>query len=82
MKYPLYKDMALTCDIPGHKLRRGDVVRVVDRHTGPGGAEGYSIEIFNAVGDTVTVTTVSEAALEPLRSDEIFAIRRIESAAA
>ena len=82
MTYPLYTEMALTRDVQEHSLRRGDVVRIVDSHEGPGGRQGYSIEVSNAVGDTVAVTTVNEAALEPLQSDEIFTVRRIASAAA
>ena len=82
MKYQLYTDMALARDLPSHDLRRGDVVRLVDHHVGPGGSEGYSIEVFNAVGETVAVTTVEEAALEPLHSDEVLSVRRIKSAAA
>jgi Domain of unknown function (DUF4926) len=77
MKYALFTEMALSRDLPEHGLRRGDVVRIIDDHLCPGGREGYSIEICNAVGDTVAVTAVEEAALEPLKSDEIFTIRRM-----
>ena len=82
MKYQLYTDMALACDLPSHNLRRGDVVRLVDHHVAAGGGEGYSIEVLNAVGKTVVVTTVGEAALEPLHEDEVLSVRRIKSAAA
>ena len=43
---------------------------------------GYSIEVFNAVGDTVAVTVVDEDAIEALQSDEVLSVRRIKSAAA
>jgi Helix-turn-helix len=33
---------------------------------------GYSIEVFNAVGDTVAVTVVDEDAIEALQSDEVL----------
>jgi hypothetical protein len=56
MNYTLFTDVALTRDLPAHELRRGDVVRLIDRHAGPDGKMGYSIEVFNAVGDTVAVT--------------------------
>ncbi len=55
MKFALYTDAALTCDLPEHRLRRGDIVKLVDHHTAPDGAEGYSIEVFNAVGDAIAV---------------------------
>jgi hypothetical protein len=36
-----------------------------------------SIEVFNAVGDTIAVTAVTAAALEPLREDEILCARSL-----
>jgi hypothetical protein len=80
MGLELYTDAALTCDLPKHRLRRGDVVKVVDYHVAPDGTEGYSIEVFNALGDTITVTTVPSAALEPLREDEILCARSLNVA--
>ena len=75
MKFELYTDAVLTCDVPEHKLRRGDIVKLVDHHVAPDGNEGYSIEVFNAVGDTIAVTAVPETALEILREDEILCAR-------
>jgi hypothetical protein len=75
MKFELYTDAVLTCDVPEHRLKRGDVVMLVDHHVAPDGTEGYSIEVFNAVGDTIAVTAVSETSLEPLREDEILSAR-------
>ena len=39
------------------------------------GTEGYSIEVFNAVGETLTVTAVPLSALEALRQDEVLCAR-------
>ena len=75
MKFELYTDAVLTRDVPEHKLKRGDIVKLVDHHVAPDGSEGYSIEVFNAVGDTIAITAVSETSLEPLREDEILAAR-------
>jgi hypothetical protein len=75
MKFELYTDAVLTRDVPEHKLKRGDVVKLVDHHIAPDGSEGYSIEVFNAVGDTIAVTAVSETSLELLREDEILSAR-------
>ena len=74
-KLELYTDAMLTCDLPEHRLRRGDIVKLVEQHTAPDGTEGYSIEVFNAVGDTIAVTAVAASALEPLREDEILCAR-------
>ena len=72
--------MALRHDLPTHNLRQGDVVRLVDRHAGPAGKEGYSIEVFDALGETVAVTTVDASALEPLSHDEVLSVRHRRSA--
>ena len=42
---------------------------VVEQHIAPDGAEGYSIEVFNAVGDTIAVTAVPASALTALGED-------------
>jgi hypothetical protein len=77
MTLGLFKDAKLTCDVPEHRLKRGDIVKLVDHHVAPDGTEGYSIEVFNALGDTIAVTAVSAAALEPLREDEILCARSL-----
>lgn len=80
MRFELYTDAALARDIPEHSLRRGDVVRVVDHHPSPNGQTGYSIEVFNALGDTIAVTAVPESALESLRKDEVLSVRPLTAA--
>jgi len=80
MTYALFTDMALSRDLPAHGLRRGDVVRLVDRHTSPDGEDGYSIEVFNALGTTVAIAAVDASALEPLSEDEVFSVRHRKSA--
>ena len=77
MKFELYIDVALTCDLPVHRLRRGDIVKLVDHHMASDGTEGYSIEVFNAVGDTIIVTAVPASALEVLRGDEVLCARTL-----
>jgi Domain of unknown function (DUF4926) len=75
MRFELYTDAALTCDLPEHRLRRGDIVKLVDHHVAADGTEGYSIEVFNAIGDTIAVTAVPASALEVLRQDEVLCAR-------
>ena len=77
MKFKLYTDAALACDVPEHRLKRGDIVKLVDHHVAPDGTEGYSIEVFNAVGGTLTVTTVPASSLEALRPDEVLCARSL-----
>ena len=77
MKFNLYTDVALKCDVPEHRLRQGDIVKLVDHHEAPDGTEGYSIEVFNALGDTIAVTSVPASALEALRQDEVLCARTL-----
>ncbi len=77
MKFELYTDVALACDLPEHRLRRGDIVKLVDHHVARDGTEGYSIEVFNAVGETIAVTSVPASALEALREDEVLSARTL-----
>ncbi len=78
MKFELYTDVALTCDdVPEHRLRRGDIVKLVEHHNAPDGTEGYSIEVFNAVGNTIAVTTVPASAIEALRENEVLCARSL-----
>jgi hypothetical protein len=77
MKFALFTDAVLVCDVPEHRLKRGDIVKLVDHHVASDGTEGYSIEVFNAIGDTIAVTAVPASALEPLREDEILCARSV-----
>lgn len=80
MKFPLYSRVALAVDFPAEGIRRGDVATVVEHHP-VDGEPGYSVEVFNAVGQTVAVLTVPESSLEALRSDEVLAVRPRTTAA-
>jgi hypothetical protein len=82
MTFELYKDVVLARDLPEERLRRGDIVKLVEHHVAPDGEEGYSAEVFNALGDTIAVITVPESALEALRDDEILCARPLADQAA
>lgn len=77
MTFKLFQQVALAKDIPEKKLRRGDLATVVDHHPARDGEPGYSIEVFNAVGDTIVVTVVSESFLQELTPGEIFHVRSL-----
>jgi len=81
MKYELYTRIALSADLPEHGLRRGDVATLVEHHSGrPGQEDGYSLEVFNAVGDTIAVVTVCESLVEPLTANELLSVRPMAAA--
>ncbi len=78
----MFSRVALVEDLPKESLRRGDVATIVEYYQGSVGQEpGYELEVFNAVGETVAVTTVRESQIEGLRSDEVFSVRPRDSRA-
>jgi hypothetical protein len=83
MAYQLFTRVALKEDLPAKALRRGDVATIVETYPGEGNQEqGYSLEVFNAVGETLAIVTVRESQLEPLASNEVLHVRRLEEALA
>jgi hypothetical protein len=82
MKYDLFVRVALAEDLLSRQLRRGDVATVVEQHPGvPGQEPGYTLEVFNALGETVDVVTVRESQVEALRRDELLAVRPLATVA-
>jgi len=77
MRFKEFQQVALAKDIPEKKLRRGDLATIVDIRPRNGGEIGYSIEIFNALGETIAVTTVPESLLEELTANEILHARSL-----
>ena len=76
MKFEMFSRVVLKTDVPEHGLRRGDLATIVEFHPGvPGQESGYSLEVFNAVGDTVAVIALGESKIETLREDEILCTR-------
>ena len=75
MIFPLHSEMALARDLPEYRLRRGDLVRLVEHHIAPDGQEGYSAEVLGAKGQTLAVVAVPVDALESLRDNEVLRIR-------
>lgn len=49
---------------------------LIDHVPHPGGGEdGYILEVFNAVGESIAVVAVSSLDVEPLRADEVLTVR-------
>ncbi|MFM9972895.1 MAG: DUF4926 domain-containing protein [Burkholderiales bacterium] len=79
MRFELYKQVALAADFPEVRLRRGDIATIVEYHPGKGRQEpGYSLEVFDAVGNTVAVITAWESQLASLNSNQLLHVRQIE----
>jgi len=64
MAFEPYNDVILTRDVPERGLRAGEVGTIVERHVAPRLPEdGYSVEFFDMIGNTVAVVTVPASAL-------------------
>ena len=75
MTYKLFDEVTLSKDIPDKRLKEGEVATIVEHHPVSTGEDGYSLEIFNSLGDSIAILTVPESAIESLTSDEIFNVR-------
>ncbi|NER94889.1 MAG: DUF4926 domain-containing protein [Symploca sp. SIO1B1] len=77
----LYQRVTLIHDLPEYSLKTGDVVTLVDYVTHPSGGEnGYVVEVFNAIGESIDVIAVPMSAVQPLRNDEILTVRSLAKA--
>ncbi|MCB9076946.1 MAG: DUF4926 domain-containing protein [Anaerolineaceae bacterium] len=50
---------------------------IVEHHAVPDGEDGYSLEVFNVLGDTIAVITLPETAIAPLSENEVFSVRAL-----
>jgi len=81
MTLELYQEVALTPDLAEYQLRAGDIATLVDVVSHPsGGEEGCLLEVFNAVGDSLTVIAVPISTVEVLGPDEILTVRSLAQA--
>ena len=79
-KIELYQRVALTRELPEHHLCKGDVAVMVESLPGTpasGGEDGYALEVFNAVGETIAVVMVPVSAVKPLTENEILQVRAL-----
>jgi len=83
MTYPLFTRVSLTEDFPQYSLHRGDLATIVETHEGgPGQETGYSLEIFNAVGETIVVIVAEESKICPVKRNEILHVRQLDALSA
>ena len=83
MAYNLFTRVSLAEDLPEYGLNKGDLATIVERHEGkPGQETGYSLEVFNAVGETIAVLVVGESKINLVKENEILHVRRFDKMAA
>jgi pyrroline-5-carboxylate reductase len=82
MELELYREVSIVRDMPDEDLRAGDVATLVDFAAHPhGGEAGAVLEVFNALGESISVITVPISAIAPLRADQVPAVRTVSRAA-
>lgn len=69
--------VALTCDLPEHGLKRGDVGTAALVH---GDGEGFEVEFVGYDGHTVALLTLEHAQVRSLRAGDIPHARELASA--
>lgn len=71
----LYQRVSLAQDFAEYHLKKGDIATFIDTVPHPtGGEEGYVLEIFNALGESINNIIVPKSAIHVLRSDQILSI--------
>ncbi|MCY7286041.1 MAG: DUF4926 domain-containing protein [Cyanobacteria bacterium CAN_BIN43] len=81
MQIDLYREIALNRDFPEYNLHQGDIATLIDYVPHPAnGEEGAILEVFNALGTSITVVTVPISSIDVLQSDDILSIRRLAQA--
>ena len=68
--------VALTCDLPEHGLKQGDVGTAVLVH---GGGEAFEVEFVGYDGHTVALLTLEGKKVRPLRGSDIPHARELAS---
>ncbi|MBL8131038.1 MAG: DUF4926 domain-containing protein [Anaerolineae bacterium] len=57
-------------------MKRGDVAWLIDIvHDPVAKVDGYVLEVFNILGESVRIATVPVNAVEPLRAEHLPAVR-------
>jgi hypothetical protein len=76
MKYALFSRVALLEDIPDFQLKAGDLVTIVDYlPANEFHGNGYVVEVFDVLGETLGVLTVDENQLQSLQPHAIPSMR-------
>ena len=66
------EDVILTCDLPEHGLRRGDIGTVVLVHQA---GKGFEVEFTTLDGETVAIVTLMADQVRPSKPREIAHVR-------
>ncbi len=74
----LYQRVSLNRNFPEYNLKKGDIATFIDTVSHPsGGEEGYVLEVFNALGESINVVIVPKSAVNSLQENEILTVRSL-----
>ncbi|MDB9315965.1 DUF4926 domain-containing protein [Spirulina sp. CS-785/01] len=72
----LYQRVALNQDFPEYHLKQGDIATLIDTIPHPHqGEDGYILEVFNALGESIDTVIVPKSAVSSLKANEILSVR-------
>ena len=75
-EFELYQYVSLGVDVPKYNLKRGDIAMLIDYVKHPsGGEDGYVVEVFSAVGNSIAVFSLPVSAVEKMPSNSVLTIR-------
>ncbi len=70
----LYQNILLNKDFPEYNLNKGNTATLVDIIPHPSeGEDGYVLEIFNDLGESIDVVIVPQSIIELLEEDTVIA---------
>lgn len=71
--------IVLLNDIPNKKLKKGDIGTIVMLHRKQisSGMTGFEVEFFTLDGSTLTVETLSENQIRPVKTNEVAHVREV-----
>lgn len=74
----LYQKVSLNRDFLEYNLVKGDIATLINLVPHPEqGKDGYVLEIFNAIGESINVIIIPMSAVETLRDNEILSVRSL-----
>jgi hypothetical protein len=74
----LYQRVYLNQNVPEYNLKKGDVATLIDTVPHPnGGEEGFVLEVFNGIGESINVFVVPKSAVSSLQENQVLAVRSL-----
>lgn len=80
MTLELFSEVTLTQNIDEYNLKLGDVATLIDFIPHPQGKEdGYILEVFNAIGESIAVVAVPKSTIQPLQANQVLTTRPLST---